>query len=78
LELGKMSLENGDLKLVLSYAFILSGSYQDFLKLREFIKTQTNLKLVYQIASSSRLYVIKEKEWKLLKDGIERTGKGKN
>jgi hypothetical protein len=78
LELGKMSLENGDLKLVLSYAFILSGSYQDFLKLREFIKTQTNLKLVYQIASSNRLYVIKEKEWKLLKDGIERTGKGKN
>ena len=73
-----MSLENGDLKLILSYAFILSGSYQDFLKLREFIKTQTNLKLVYQIASSSRLYVIKETEWRLLKDGVERAGEGKN
>jgi len=73
-----MSLENGDLKLVLSYAFILSGSYQDFLKLREYIKTQTGLKLIYQIASSSRLYVVKEKDWRLLKDGVERIGKGKD
>ena len=78
-------MENGDSQVYISYGLILHGSYADLRKLRQLIfdflgvevedghihqrKLRTSLVLKYQTVSSSPLFVVKEREWRILKEG---------
>jgi len=78
-------MENGDSQIYISYGLILHGSYADLRKLRQLIfdflgvevedghihqrKLRTSLVLKYQTVSSSPLFVVKEREWRILKEG---------
>ena len=78
-------MENGDDQVYVSYGLVLHGSYADLKKLRQLIfdflgveveskyihqrKLRTSIRLVYQTVSSSSLFVVKEREWRILKEG---------
>jgi len=78
-------MENGDDQVYVSYGLVLHGSYADLKKLRQRIfdflgveveskyihqrKLRTSIRLVYQTVSSSPLFVVKEREWRILKEG---------
>jgi len=78
-------MENGDDQVYVSYGLVLHGSYADLKKLRQLIfdflgveveskyihqrKLRTSLVLKYQTVSSSPLFVVKEREWRILKEG---------
>jgi len=78
-------MENGDDQVYVSYGLVLHGSYADLKKLRQLIfdflgveveskyihqrKLRTSIRLVYQTVSSSPLFVVKEREWRILKEG---------
>jgi len=78
-------MENGDSQMYVSYGLVLHGSYADLKKLRQLIfdflgveveskhihqrKLRTSIRLVYQTVSSSPLFMVKEREWRILKEG---------
>jgi len=85
-ESGGSSVER-DSQLFVSAAFIFTGEHGRILRLRELIlkflgatidgvgfikqKTPNSLRLVYHTISRSPLYVVKESDWRKLKEGEE-------
>jgi hypothetical protein len=55
-------LEDGDERIFLSWAFVCYGPITEFLKAREFLRALPNVKLIYNIASTKKLFVVKERE----------------
>ena len=55
-------LEDGDEHIFLSWAFVCYGPITEFLKAREFLRGLPNVKVIYNIASTKRLFVMKERE----------------
>jgi len=78
-------MENGDDQVHLSYGLVLHGSYRDLQELRRLIfdflgvevegkyihqrKLRTSIRLVYQTVSSSPLFIVKERKFRILKGG---------
>jgi len=69
LDLKKLleDLEPGDLNFPFSFAFILHGPLEDFLKARKMLRALTKSRLVHHTISTQRLWVVKDREWNALK-----------
>ena len=52
-------LEPGDLRLRLSFGFILEGSLEDFFRARQLLKALPNSRLIYQTCSRRKLLLVK-------------------
>jgi len=77
-------MESGDDQIYVSYGLVLHGSYADLKQLRQLIleflgaelegrhihqrKLRTSVRLVYHTVSSSPLFVVKENEWRRLRE----------
>jgi hypothetical protein len=55
-------LEDGDLDVKLSFAFVCNGKQRDFVKLREVIRNFAGVKLIYGTCSAGHLGIAKEKD----------------
>ena len=78
-------MESGDDQIYVSYGLVLHGSYADLKKLRQLIldflgaevegehihqrKLRTSIQLIYHTVSSSPLFIVKEREWRMLRGG---------
>jgi hypothetical protein len=60
-------LRPGDEKLEISMGFIARGNLEDFNAIRTFIETRKSVRLVIGSMSSSRLWLVKDKEFEALK-----------
>jgi hypothetical protein len=77
-------VEDGDLDVMLSMAFVVSGKYRDLLELRRLVREKiaksVNARFIHGTISSVPLYVVKEPEFRRLREleTLERGGERKN
>ena len=67
---NEVTLRPGDAKAEVSMGFVCRGSIADFTKIRAFIETFKNVRLVRGTMSESRLWLVKDREFKLLQSTI--------
>jgi hypothetical protein len=65
-----LTLRPGDEKAEVSMGFVAHGSIADFQRIRSFIENETKVRLVRGTMSQSRLWLVKDREFKLLQDTV--------
>jgi hypothetical protein len=66
-----LTLRPGDEKTEVSMGFVAHGSIADFQRIRSFIENETKVRLVRGTMSPSRLWLVKDREFKLLQDTLK-------
>ena len=70
-------VEEGDLDIRVSMALVLTGRYRDLMEIRalvrEKIEKSVGARFIHGTVSSVPLYVVKQDDWRRLKD-LESTG----
>ena len=68
-------VRDGDLDVYMSFAFVCSGTFADFLKVRELIENAISEKnLIHSTVASNKLFVIKERDYDMLQN-MKQNGK---
>jgi len=60
IRIGKV--EEADLSLRVSYAFVLHGPLSDFIEAREKLRSLRDSRLIFNTASTSKLFVVKQQD----------------
>lgn len=63
-------LRPGDEKAEVSMGFVCHGSIADFQRIRSYIENETKARLVRGTFGQNRFWLVKEKEFKLLKETL--------
>ena len=63
-------LRPGDEKLEVSMGFVARGTVRDFERIRSFIENETHVRLVKGTMSQSRLWLVKDTQFKILQDTL--------
>ena len=75
-------VEDGDLDIRLSMAVVLTGKYRDLLEIRRLIREKVGksegARFIHGTVSSVPLYIVKQDDWRRLKDLEHRGGDKKN
>jgi len=70
-------VEDGDLDVHLSMAFVITGKYRDLMDIRALVREKIGksdgARFIHGTISSVPLYIVKAEDWRRLKD-LESTG----
>lgn len=75
-------VEDGDLDIRVSMALVLTGRYRDLMEIRALVREKigksVGARFIHGTISSVPLYIIKEREWRMLRDLEQHGGDKKN
>jgi len=75
-------VEEGDLDIRVSMALVLTGRYRDLMGIRALVREKiaksSGARFIHGTISSVPLYIVKEPDWRYLKDLEQHGGEKKN
>jgi hypothetical protein len=75
-------VEEGDLDIRVSMALVLTGRYRDLMEIRALVREKigksVGARFIHGTISSVPLYVLKQEEWRRLKDLEQNGGESKH
>jgi len=65
-------VEDGDLDIRVSMALVITGKYRDLMEIRRLVREKITksigARFIHGTISSVPLYIVKEREWRILRD----------
>jgi len=75
-------VEDGDLDVKVSIGLVISGRYRDLMQIRAMVREKVakseGARFIHGTISSVPLYIVKDREWRRLKDLEQRGGEKRN